>query len=75
MYLNKKPSTAPVKSDSMNKEDEETKKRKFIFFRALLNAGFKDITNDIYPEKNYSEKELSCYTNIMKRAFKKVRIL
>lgn len=54
----------------MNKEDEETKK-KVHFFRALLNAGFKDITNDIYPEKNYSEKELSCYTNIMKRAFKK----
>ena len=53
----------------MNKE-EETKK-KVHFFRALLNAGFKDITNDIYPEKNYSEKELSCYTNIMKRAFKK----
>ena len=54
----------------MNKEDEETKK-KVHFFRALLNAGFKDITNDIYPEKHYSEKELSCYTNIMKRAFKK----
>lgn len=54
----------------MNKENEETKK-KVHFFRALLNAGFKDITNDIYPEKHYSEKELSCYTNIMKRAFKK----
>lgn len=54
----------------MGKEDEQTRK-KVRFFQALLNAGFNDTTTKWYPEKKYSEDTLSCYANMMKRAFEK----
>lgn len=59
-----------VKSIKMKIQDEQTK-AKVRFFRALLNTGFEDITKMRYSEKKYTERELSDYTVIMKRAFKK----
>lgn len=43
-------------------------KAKERFFRILLSAGFKDITNKQYYDYGYSESELADYSKVMKRA-------
>lgn len=50
-------------------------KTKERFFRILLNAGFKDITNKLYYDYGYSESELTDYSEVMKRALQKGKYL
>lgn len=45
------------------------------FFKILLNAGFKDITNKLYSDYGYSESDLADYSKVMKRALQKGKYL
>lgn len=50
-------------------------KAKVRFFRIMLRAGFTDITNKLYYDYGYSERELADYSEVMKRALQKRQYL
>lgn len=54
----------------MGRQSKQTKMQ-VRFFRILLDAGFTDITQQLYKDYCYSENELADYSLMMKRAFKK----
>lgn len=55
------------------KSNEEIAKERF--FRILLKAGFKDITNKLYSDYGYSESDLADYSKVMKRALQNGKYL